>query len=173
MNFLEQNQKQEIRAIISDDIILYEPTDIQLNELKNILKDNMEVDKDLNGTVEMSYKYIRWIIRELCKDGAFIDEYTDEQLEDFIDNGNRNIKRLMDEIINLISEISEDMLVEYGSLITTYSQLINAVNTNADMVALESKIDKLFKKNGYENIKFQDILEGKITPEMLEKDFEN
>lgn len=165
-NFLLDNQKQEIRVRISEDIILYEPNDEQLEELKDILKETLNVDNNFNATGEISYKYIRWIIRTLCKDGSFIDEYTDDQLETMIENGNRNIKLLVNAISDLLCEIGEDMLLENAQLIATYSQIATILNSNVEKIEMEKKFNKLFKKNGYD-VQFSDI--GNLTPEMLEK----
>jgi len=167
-NFLESNQKQEIRAKISEDIVLYEPNNEQLEELKNILKDNLSIDENLNANGEISYKYIRWIIRNLCMNGAFIDEYNDDELENLIENGNKNIKRLINEIVSLLSEIGEDMLVEHDNLINTYSQIGTILNSNVDRANMERKFDKLFKKNGYD-VQFKDLINGNIDLEKLEK----
>lgn len=166
-NFLENNQKHEIRATISIDIILYEPNELQLEELRNILSENLNIDENFNAKGEISLKYIRYIIRELVKDGAFIDEYNDDQLSELIENGNKNIKRLLSEISDLLHEISEDMLVEKAGLISTYSQIGTILNSTADMNMMQNKFDKLFKKNGYD-VKFEDLMNGNITPELLE-----
>ena len=164
-NFLLNNQKQEIRFQMGD-IILYEPNEEQLEELKKILGENLKVDDNLNASGEIDYKYIRWIIRELCKDGAFVDEYTDDQLEELINNGNRNVRLLVNAIADLLSEIGEDMLLENAQLISTYSQIATILNSNSDKQAMEKKFNKLFKKNGYD-VNFEDL--GNLTPEMLEK----
>lgn len=167
MNFLEQNQKQEIRAKISEDIILYEPSFEQIEELKNILKENLIVDENLNATGEISYKYIRWIVRELCANGAFVDEYDDDKLAELFNNGNRNIKLLLNEIVNLISEIGEDMLIEQANMINTYSQMATIMSNAKDQDTMKNKFNKLFKKNGFD-VTFEDLEKGDITPEMLQ-----
>lgn len=168
-NFLESNQKQEIRVRISEDIVLYEPNEEQMEDLRNILKENLKVDGNLNATGEISYKYIRWIIRNLCMNGAFIDEYSDDELEKLIENGNKYIKKLINEIMDLLSEIGEDLLVEHSNLIDTYSKMGTILNSNIDMENMKTKFDKLLKKNGYNNIKFEDVLNGNVDLEKLEK----
>lgn len=163
-NFLESNQKQEIRCKIDEDIILYEPNDLQIEEIKNIIKEVEATNND--GQVEISIKYIRYIIRELIKDGAFVDEYSDDELISLLENGNIKIKKMTEAISDLLSEVSEIMLMEQSNLIKTYTQMVNILNSNLEINEMKNKFDKLLKKNGYD-VKFQDVLDGKITPDIL------
>lgn len=163
-NFLESNQKQEIRCKIDEDIILYEPNDSQIEEIKQILKEIEETNE--NNQAEVPIKYVRYIIRELIKDGNFIDEYSDEKLISLLENGNIKIKKMTKAIGDLLSEISELMLIEQSDLIKTYTQMVNILNSNNEMSDMETKFNKLLKKNGYD-VKFQDILNGNVTPEIL------
>lgn len=163
-NFLEDNQKKEIRCKIDENIILYEPNDLQIEEIKNIIKDVEESEN--KGQVEISIKYMRYIIRELIKDGVFVDEYSDDELISLLENGNIKIKKMNNAIADLLSEISEIMLMEQSNLIKTYTQMVTILNSNIEMNEMKNKFNKLLKKKGY-NVKFEDVLEGKITPDML------
>jgi hypothetical protein len=89
-NFLKENQMNDIRYQ-DKDITLYNPTDIQYEQLKEIMR-NVVTDGENNAIINI--KYIREIFRMLVKDGDFIDEYTNEELMKELDNGNRRIQLL-------------------------------------------------------------------------------
>ena len=65
-NFLKNNQKTEIRARISNDIILYEPSEEQIIKLKELMQEQqIKFDDNLNATGNVSYDAVRYIIKEL------------------------------------------------------------------------------------------------------------
>lgn len=166
-NFLEENQKQEIRVKITEDIILYEPNEEQIEEIKNILKE-LDNGQEGNINVDVPIKYIRYIMRNLCKDGAFVDEYTDDLLISKLSSGNINIELLKNAIGDLLSEINELIMIEQSNTIKIYNQMINILNSNNELEVMKSKFNKLFKKQGYD-LKFEDVLNGNISIEELQK----
>lgn len=164
-NFLKENQKEEIRYKSKDGkIILYNPTDEQYEELVNILRNTISMDST-NNVLEV--KYIREIFRNLVKDGHFIDDYSDEQLSQEIENGNRKIKLLIREITELIQEITDDLFYEYTQQVKEMNSLFNIVNSNQDIKTLETKANKFFKKNKMD-IKFEDFMNMQNNPQAIE-----
>ena len=166
-NFLKENQKEEIRYKSKDGkIVLYNPNEEQYNELVEILKSSISMDSKDNV---LEIRYVREIIRSLVKDGSFIDEYTNEQLVQEIENGNRQIKILMREITSLVEEISDDIFYEYTQQIKMINNLFNIMNNNKDLESVKIKADKFFKKNKID-IKFEDFINMKNKPqEEIEK----
>lgn len=164
-NFLKENQKEEIRYKSKDGkIILYNPTDEQYEELVNILRNTISMDST-NNVLEV--KYIREIFRNLVKDGHFIDDYSDEQLSQEIENGNRKIKLLIRKITELIQEITDDLFYEYTQQVKEMNSLFNIVNSNQDIKTLETKANKFFKKNKMD-IKFEDFMNMQNNPQAIE-----
>ena len=165
-NFLQENQKEQIRYKSKDGkIILYNPTDEQYEELVNILKNTISMDST-NNILEV--KYIREIFRNLVKDGHFIDDYSDEQLSQEIENGNRKIKLLMREIDLLIQEIVDDIFYGYTQQIKEMNSLFNIVNSNQDLEMVKIKANKFFKKNKID-IKFEDFMNIQNSPQAIEE----
>jgi hypothetical protein len=164
-NFLKENQKEEIRYKSKDGkIILYNPTEEQYEELVGILKNAISMDST-NNVLEI--KYIREIFRNLVKGGHFIDDYTDEQLSQEIENGNRKIKILMREITELVQEITDDLFYEYTQQIKIMNNLFNIVSSNQDLETVKNKANKFFKKNKMD-IKFEDFMNIQNNPQAIE-----
>lgn len=172
-NFLKNNQKTEIRARISNDIILYEPSEEQITKLKELMQEQqIKFDDNLNATGDVSYDTVRYIIKELCKDGEWVDEYTDEQLDNEFANGNRYIKRLQNEIILLLEEIVEDIQYDMYTQIKAINSVLNIVDKETEENKIYEKITKLLKKQGM-NVSVQEFVDNKDNPEKLAEIIEN
>lgn len=141
-NFLKENQMNDIRYQ-DKDIVLYNPTDIQYEQLKEIMK-NVVTDGENNAIINI--KYIREIFRMLVNDGNFIDEYTNEELMKELDNGNRRIQLLYQEIVNMIQEIIDDIIYDCKKRIKDINTFINMINNTDDMNKTKDKINKFLKK---------------------------
>lgn len=162
-NFLVDNQKKEVR-FVEGDIVLYEPNDEQLSRLKEMVK---AIDiSDENKSTEISINYLRYIIRNLCKDGDFIDDISDEVFIQLWENGNLKIMKLKNAIEDLLSEVGELIMLEQSSLIKVYTQMANVLNSNNEIETMKAKFNKLFKKY---NLTFDDVVSGNITTEQIEK----
>ena len=161
-NFLINNQKKEIRLEVGD-IVLFEPTDLQIQELKELLlKENVNVE----GKSEVSFSLIRYIIRNCCKDSAFVDEYTDEELNILLSNGNKNIRMLRKECVSIIEEVGE--LIQEDSIMQLkyFNEMLNVFNFNGDIEKTKKKFDKFSKKYKL-NITFDDLLKKETEKEKL------
>lgn len=164
MNFLESNQKEEIRLKVGN-ITLREPSDEQLFEIKKlILNQDIKLGEEKG---QVSYSVVRYIIRECCDDGAFIDEYTDEQIVEKIVNGNRNLKKLDKAVAQLIEEILEDIAYETEKQVKMFNDLLNTFNVNGDITKLKTKWNKLNKKYKW-NVSFDDLINNVYKKEELE-----
>lgn len=152
---LDKHKKSNIR-FQEEDLILYEPTQQQLEEIKSLIQDNSNIDENLNINGELEFKSIRWIIRELTSIGAEIDEMSDEDVKIAFDNGDKSLQRLTQEITKLINEIAEDIFNQYMEQVKFLNSYVNMFNTVKDVDKLKEKVNKLFKKNKV-NLTFDDL----------------
>lgn len=146
MGILDKHQKQEIR-FQSGDLIMYNPTDIQVEEFKNVLSESFSINQDLSIDGGLNLREIRYMIRELTNIGTEIDELSDEELLQKIDNGDRQLTLLLREIERYIYEFVEDMSYEQEKSIKFINSSINIINSNADNVKMKEKVNRLLKKN--------------------------
>lgn len=146
MGILSNNQIKDIR-FKKEEIILYNPTDEQNEQIKKIIQNNLlEAEKNENKIFEISIKDLRYFIRELTSIGNEIDELKDEELVKSIDNGNRKIKLLINEISLMIEEYIEDINVIAKKQIQQSNALINSLLLKDDYKMLENNIKKFLKK---------------------------
>ena len=162
MGILRDNQKTQIRYEC-EEVILYEPTNTQLAELKHIVYENTKMDLEKGvATTEYSYDIMRYIFKFYTTIGDEVDELTDDELEDLIENGNHKIQGLMRAITEMLREIASDSLYELESAIKTYNE-----QKKAD--ELLQKATKL-KKELEEKINVDKIIENQKEIEKLEKE---
>ena len=162
MGILRDNQKTQKRYEC-EEVILYEPTKNQLAELKHIVYENTKMDLEKGvATTEYSYDIMRYIFKFYTTIGDEVDELTDDELEDLIENGNHKIQGLMRAITEMLREIASDSLYELESAIKTYNE-----QKKAD--ELLQKANKL-KKELEEKINVDKIIENQKEIEKLEKE---
>ena len=145
MGILDKHQKQEIR-FQSGDLIMYNPTDVQVEEFKNVLSESFSINQDLSIDGGLNLREIRFIIRELTNITE-IETLSDEELLKKIDNGDRQLTLLLREIERYIYEFVEDMSYEQEKSIKFINSSINIINSNADNVKMKEKVNRLLKKN--------------------------
>ena len=162
MGILRDNQKTQIRYEC-EEVILYEPTNTQLAELKHIVYENTKMDLEKGvATTEYSYDIMRYIFKFYTTIGDEVDELTDDELEDLIENGNHKIQGLMRAITEMLREIASNSLYELESAIKTYNE-----QKKAD--ELLQKANKL-KRELEEKINVDKIIENQKEIEKLEKE---
>ena len=162
MGILRDNQKTQIRYEC-EEVILYEPTKSQLAELKHVVYENTKMDLEKGvATTEYSYDIMRYIFKFYTTIGDEVDELTDDELEDLIENGNHKIHGLMRAITEMLREIASDSLYELESAIKK-----NKKKNKAD--ELLQKANKL-KKELEEKINIDKIIENQKEIEKLEKE---
>ena len=146
MGILDNHQKQEIR-FQNGDLIMYNPTDIQIEEIKNILSEVLKVDDNLDINGDLTSREIRFITRELTNIGNEIDNLTDEELLDKLNNGDRQLTLLFREIEKFAYEICEDMSYTNEQSIKFINSYINIINSKSDEEKMKEKINRLLKKH--------------------------
>lgn len=166
MSILKKHQRQDIR-FKNDDIIMYEATDELKQELNDYVSKEVMIDENLNAKGEISASIIRKIIREMTNIGAEVDEYTDEELAEKLDNGDRVIQLLMREIQIFINELIEDMQFAHYETIEVLNKIANILKSNHSKEMVEDKFNKLMKKKGLD-LKIEDFANGDIDAKELE-----
>lgn len=168
MGVLQNNIRKDIR-FQKGDIILYEPNEIQKDEIKEILKNKLSINEQ--GEVKGGTN-LRYIYRELTSIGNEIDNLTDDQFSELIDEKsikyNRNMNLLYKEVIFLIDEISEDILYENIQQLKTINSMANIFNNNTEVEAIKNKLERLFKRKKI-NISVDEIIKYQNDTEKLKK----
>jgi hypothetical protein len=168
---LEKHQKikeENVKYIRfqNKDIVMYEPVDEQRQEIKNFILENSQTDFSINE--EAQVKLIRLIIREHSNIGAEIDEYTNSELQEKLNNGDRTIILLLREVSTLVDEIVEDISYEYLQQIKIMNSMFNIMNNNQELNTLKIKVNKFLKKNKI-NMQFEDFMNIQNDPQVLQE----
>lgn len=165
-NLLEKHQRKDI-LFQQDDIILYNPTNEQLNIIKGFLEENIQI-KGNEFNSKVGNKEIRYMIRELTNIGSFIDEYNDKQLLQLLENGDRTIILLIREIEKILNTIMEDIVYETERTINFINSYLNILNSKNNEEKMVQKIEKLLKKYKID-IPVEKLLEIKDNPEKIKE----
>ena len=160
-NIFDDNQKQEIRYTNSKQtLVLYNPNEQQKEEFKEMVS---EIEDNM-----IPMNLIRYIFREMVKDGNIVDEFSDEELQDKINNCNRDMELLIRELKDIILEIQEDILYEATEGIKTINAVLNIANGKYQQELMEQKIDKFFKKHKIK-MTYKDFEKVQNNPEEIMK----
>lgn len=158
MGILKDNKKNQIRYEC-DEVILYEPDVTQLEELKNIIKENTDINI-LTGEAQTSYSYdiLRYIFRFYTTIGDEIDELNDDELEDLMEGNNQynhKIQGLIRAIKELLREVAEQFLYETLEAIKTLNEQLNVVKLSKETDKLKENFNEVAKDTG---TTFDDVL---------------
>lgn len=167
MGILQNHKKKDIR-FQKGDLVIYEPNEVQYDEIVKIVEQNVTTNENLDAQGELGIKSIRYLIRELTSIGAEIDEMTDEELNLAFENGDRDLKLFIRELSVLIGEIVEDIQFKQYELIDTISKIFNILNSKEDEEGVKGKFNKLCKKKGIK-MTFDEFIELQGNPEELNK----
>ena len=169
MGILKNNQKKEIR-FQKDDVILYEPNKVQLDELKTIIIENTNIDLENGEAVsELSYDIVRYIFKFLTSIGDEVDDLDDEELEECIENGNNKISSLMIEIENMMREICDKLINGYIREIRNINEKFKILELNGELESVKSEFNTMAKKNNL-NVTFDDLAKQVEEKKRLEKE---
>jgi len=164
-NLLEKHQKNAYRYK-NKDLILYHPSDEQYEEIKQLVKDSIQIDKEMNISGELQFKSVRFIIREITSIGHSIDEYGDNEVQEKLDNGDRTLVLLYREIETFITEIVDDIFYDYTQQIKLMDNLLNITNSNDNLERMKVKMNKFFKKYKI-NMQFEDFMKIANDPNAI------
>lgn len=166
-SILDKHQKGTYRYK-NKDLILYYPTDEQYEEIKQLVKDSIQIDKDMKVNGELQFKSVRFIIREITSVGHEIDDMEDIEIEEKLNNGDRTLVLLRREIETLIQEIVDDIFYDYTQQIKSMESLLNIANSNDNLERMKVKMNKFFKKYKI-NIQFEDFMKIANDPNAIEE----
>ena len=167
MGILKNNQKVDIR-FEKGDFKIYEPNELQREEIMNMLKNqNIKIDRDI-VTGDVDLRFIRYILRECTSVGNEVDEYNDEELGNLLDNGNRNMRLFVLEIDKLINELVEDLLLIQAKEAQLIIKMLDILTANTNKMEIEKKFNNLMKRNKI-NLTLEQMIENKDNPEELQK----
>lgn len=167
MGILEKNQKNSIR-FKRGDFIIYEPSDMQREEIMTMLE-NQDISiegESVKG--EVNLKFIRYILRECTSIGNEVDEYNDIQLENMLDNGNRDMLLFVRDIEQLVNELVEDMIYIQQKEVDLILKMLNILGTSTTNMEMEKKFNNLMKRNKV-SLTFEQMIKNKDNPEELQK----
>ena len=167
MGILKNNQKVDIR-FEKGDFKIYEPDELQREEIMNLLK---KQDINIEGEVvkgEVDLKFIRYILKECTSIGNEVDEYNDAELDIMFENGNREMKLFLNEIKRLVNELVEDFLFIQEQEVQLIIKMLNILNANTSKNEVEKKFNNLMKKNKV-NLTLEEMIKNKDNPEELQK----
>lgn len=163
---LKQHQKKNERYK-SKSFILHEPTGYQRQELTDMYIENSKVENNDELVVEFGLKSIRYIIRELTNVGNEIEEISDKELENLLDNGDREVQLLMREIEVLLHEIADDVLYQTTRSMRLMGDMLNTLEVNGDTEKLKKKWNQFNKKYKI-NVSWDDLINNASKREELE-----
>jgi hypothetical protein len=165
-NILEKHQKGKYRYK-NKDIILYHPTSEQDEEIKQLVQGSIQIDKEMQVSGELSFKSVRYIIREITSIGHEIDNIEDKEIQEKLENGDRCLVLLKREIDLLIQEVVDDIFYDYTQQIKEMSSLLNIFNSNDDLNKLQTKFNKVMKKFKID-VKFEEFMGMQNNPQAIE-----
>lgn len=166
-SILEKHQKGDYRYK-NKDLILYYPTSEQYEEIKQLVKDSVQIDKEMKVNGELQFKSVRFIIREISSIGAEIDNLEDTEIQEKLNNGDRCLVLLKREIDLLIQEIVDDIFYDYTQQIKEMNSLVNILNSTDDLNKLKTKFNKAMKKFKID-VKFEDFMSMQNNPQAIEE----
>lgn len=167
-NLLKKHQVKKIR-FKEGDFIFYNPTDEQLEEIKKIIEEVGTIDNKLGINVNLGFKEIRYIVKELTNIGDEIDNYTDDELLNLIDKGDLQVKLLFGEIEKFINEVTKEiMFVDNQKLLNSIDNCLFILNSTNNEKKIKRKMNKFLKKNNM-NLDLDKLEELKDNPDDMIK----
>lgn len=171
-DLLKKHQKTDIR-FQQGDFILYEPTAEQYEAMQALIKDKVALTSDYNMEGSISFDNIKFIIREMTNVGTEIDKYSDAELKELLDNGDRQIQLLLQSISELLNEVAEDVFTSYMNQMKTCNQYLKVVNNLHNIDDMKAEFNKLCKENNlnmtFDDLKQMDAKDEKELTQVLEK----
>lgn len=156
MGLLDKHQKTDIRYK-GKDFILYEPRGEKYNNLQKMIEDNLQVGKDGAVSGELALSCIREVMRTLTNIGDEVDDITDEDFVNKLNNGDRELKDLLRAIEELVDEVVNDIVYKEVDELKKIKSYILSLENNKDLNEFKDVMNNLFKNNGYD-ITYDELL---------------
>lgn len=166
---LERNQLSLIRKQIGDFIIYNVKTQEQRMMLSKVVDDsNIEILEEngqdkIKGNVELNV--IRMLIKNFTNIADEIDDYSDEQLQELIDNGNGDLKDTIFEV----NDLYVDFIKEHFK---TLKSNLSVFDVNLESLELNLMLEEMKKKVGLEGVsneEVQKLIEANLKKSKIKK----
>lgn len=129
-----------------DNIKLFIPTLEQSEEIKEMMRKELEIDK-LDKNTQLSSDITRHVLRELTSLGDTIDRYDDYDLI-YLINKDRRLILLFREVEKLISEFADDIKYEINQKSEELMDLLQSIVDMNNIAGKEEEINRILKENG-------------------------
>lgn len=129
-----------------DGIKLFIPTLEQSEEIKEMMRKELEIDK-LDKNTQLSSDITRHVLRELTSLGDTIDRYDDDELIVLI-NRDRRLILLYREVEKLLSEFADDIKYEINQKSEELMNLLQSIVDMNSIAGKEKEINRILKENG-------------------------
>lgn len=129
-----------------DNIKLFIPTLEQSEEIKEMMRKELEIDK-LDKNTQLSSDITRHVLRELTSLGDTIDRYNDDDLI-YLINKDRRLILLFREVEKLISEFADDIKYEINQKSEELMDLLQSIVDMNSIAGKEAEINRILKENG-------------------------
>lgn len=143
---LKDYKKSEYR-FQKGEVFLREPNKIEKQELMNVIFENQKLV--INGNVveeEIGATLLRYVLKMFTNFSEEIDSLSDEEIGEVLDNPNRELELLVDNIQLLIEECVEDIGRNVEKQYRKVNELLNVFDMNGNYEAMKTKWNKLNKK---------------------------
>lgn len=143
---LKDYKKSEYR-FQKGEVFLREPNKIERQELMNVIFENQKLI--MNKSVveeEVGATLLRYVLKMFTNFSEEIDNLSDEEIGEVLENPSREIELLVDNIQLLIEECVEDIGRNVEKQYRKISELLNVFDMNGDYEAMKAKWNKLNKK---------------------------
>lgn len=129
-----------------DNIKLFIPTLEQSEEIKKMIREELEIDK-LDKNTQLSSNIPRYVLKELTSLGDTIDRYDDDDLI-YLINKDRRLVLLFREVEKLISEFADDIKYEINQKSEELMNLLQSIIDMNNITGKEEEINRILKENG-------------------------
>ena len=177
-NYLTKPKKDILNKNKKGDIILYNPTIEQWDDIKNLIKNSTKKDEKGNLVMdENNINYLYYIYKNLTTLSNEVENMTIEDFKNnmnnklFIEN-NRPMIRLYRKIKELIiDEIVDDIKYEMNEMLDTISTLIDEANVVEKREEVIQKLKNFLKEHNIDidSKEYKDVIKNIKNLEELKK----
>ena len=177
-NYLTKPKKDILYKNKKGDIILYNPTIEQWDDIKNLIKNSTKKDEKGNLVMdENNINYLYYIYKNLTTLSNEVENMTIEDFKNTMNNklfveNNRPMIRLYRKIKELIiDEIVDDIKYEMNEMLDTISTLIDEANVVEKREEVMQKLKNFLKEHNIDidSNEYKDVIKNIKNLEELKK----
>ena len=169
---LKDYKKSEYR-FQKGEVFLREPNKIEKQELMNVIFENQKLVINENVVEEeIGATLLRYVLKMFTNFSEEIDNLSDEEIGDVLDNPSRELELLIDNIQLLIEECVEDIGRNVEKQYRKVIELLNVFDMNGNYEAMKTKWNKLNKKYKLK-MDFDELISNQEKQEELIKQLQN